>query len=218
MPPGPPAGRQQAEGVSAVACVGPRASGTASGAASLFGQFHHSLAPPAPTAPGREQPNPQPHPRPTPPAHRSCPSSSSTFGCGAWRWTAATTAHWWRRRWRLPARQVQGPACHALNLYPRAWALCRLLILWCRAPKSPRRMCRQVCGLPARRQRACSNHAALAFSLPSLQVGCSEIVGRIVEDLKDESEPYRWAGSRAGCAPGRQACREARAGVAEISL
>ena len=23
------------------------------------------------------------------------------------------------------------------------------------------------------------------------QVGCSEIVGRIVEDLKDESEPYR---------------------------
>lgn len=25
------------------------------------------------------------------------------------------------------------------------------------------------------------------------QVGCSEIVGRIVEDLKDESEPYRCA-------------------------
>lgn len=24
-----------------------------------------------------------------------------------------------------------------------------------------------------------------------MQVGCSEIVGRIVEDLKDESEPYR---------------------------
>lgn len=24
-----------------------------------------------------------------------------------------------------------------------------------------------------------------------LQVGCSEIVGRIVEDLKDENEPYR---------------------------
>ena len=27
--------------------------------------------------------------------------------------------------------------------------------------------------------------------LTILQVGCSEIVGRIVEDLKDESEPYR---------------------------
>ncbi len=26
---------------------------------------------------------------------------------------------------------------------------------------------------------------------PPCQVGCSEIVGRIVEDLKDESEPYR---------------------------
>lgn len=24
-----------------------------------------------------------------------------------------------------------------------------------------------------------------------MQVGCAEIVGRIVEDLKDESEPYR---------------------------
>lgn len=26
-----------------------------------------------------------------------------------------------------------------------------------------------------------------------MQVGCSEIVGRVVEDLKDESEPYRQA-------------------------
>lgn len=30
-----------------------------------------------------------------------------------------------------------------------------------------------------------------ALSCSTLQVGCSEIVGRIVEDLKDESEPYR---------------------------
>jgi splicing factor 3B subunit 1 len=29
------------------------------------------------------------------------------------------------------------------------------------------------------------------------KVGCSEIVGRVVEDLKDESEPYRWVES--GC-------------------
>jgi hypothetical protein len=31
----------------------------------------------------------------------------------------------------------------------------------------------------------------LKLVLRSVQVGCSEIVGRIVEDLKDESEPYR---------------------------
>lgn len=41
-----------------------------------------------------------------------------------------------------------------------------------------------ACPLPAR--------------LPAPQVGCSEIVGRIVEDLKDESEPYRCAG-QLGC-------------------
>ena len=27
--------------------------------------------------------------------------------------------------------------------------------------------------------------------MSNAQVGCAEIVGRIVEDLKDESEPYR---------------------------
>jgi hypothetical protein len=31
----------------------------------------------------------------------------------------------------------------------------------------------------------------LALALRWLQVGVSEIVGRIVEDLKDEAEPYR---------------------------
>jgi hypothetical protein len=31
-----------------------------------------------------------------------------------------------------------------------------------------------------------------------LQTGCSDIVSRVVEDLKDEAEPYRWVG--AACA------------------
>lgn len=47
---------------------------------------------------------------------------------------------------------------------------------------------------------ACLPHPETPFcplSLPphclSVQVGSSEIVGRVVEDLKDESEPYRCA-------------------------
>jgi len=37
------------------------------------------------------------------------------------------------------------------------------------------------------------NYRALVETTVSLadKVGCSEIVGRVVEDLKDESEPYR---------------------------
>ena len=42
--------------------------------------------------------------------------------------------------------------------------------------------------IPCRR-----NYRALVETTVSLadKVGCSEIVGRVVEDLKDESEPYR---------------------------
>ena len=58
---------------------------------------------------------------------------------------------------------------------------------------------------------ACTTYAASTYHSPPAahppllppahpplpQVGCSEIVGRIVEDLKDESEPYRCAGGSA---------------------
>ena len=72
----------------------------------LRSQHRACTRPAHPTAP---QPNgPTSPPAPSTPLttapFRSCPSSSSTFGCGAWRWTAATTAPWWRRRWRLRAR------------------------------------------------------------------------------------------------------------------
>jgi hypothetical protein len=45
---------------------------------------------------------------------------------------------------------------------------------------------------PARTSRFVRGRAAGADGPPArVQVGCAEIVGRIVEDLKDESEPYR---------------------------
>jgi len=44
----------------------------------------------------------------------------------------------------------------------------------------------------ARARRFDRGRAAGADGPPArAQVGCAEIVGRIVEDLKDESEPYR---------------------------
>ena len=63
-----------------------------------------SLTPPpsCPTLALRSSSPTQPHS----PLRRSCPSSSSTSGCGAWPLTAATTALWWRQRWRWPARWV----------------------------------------------------------------------------------------------------------------
>ena len=46
-----------------------------------------------------------------------------------------------------------------------------------------------------RQGRTRPQHAALLRELSALcdgaQVGCADILGRIVEDLKDESEPYR---------------------------
>jgi hypothetical protein len=44
---------------------------------------------------------------------RFFPSSSSTSGCGAWPWTAATTAPWWRRRWRWAAALLAAPVQRA---------------------------------------------------------------------------------------------------------
>ena len=62
--------------------------------------------PRAPPPRATHPPTPHPAPSPTLTPHRSSPSSSATFGCGAWRWTAATTARWWRRLWRWPTRRV----------------------------------------------------------------------------------------------------------------
>ena len=45
-------------------------------------------------------------------------------------------------------------------------------------------------GPPLANQHAACFHA-LSTMCAGAQVGCADILGRIVEDLKDESEPYR---------------------------
>lgn len=38
----------------------------------------------------------------------------------------------------------------------------------------------------------CCGSLLLLLLCSLLQTGCSDIVSRVVEDLKDEAEPYRW--------------------------